>query len=533
MELAEKTVKASAPLREDIHSDDSRFSLKLTASEESVLQTVRAAFPFSFERRRDALFANGFQSWTYCPERRVGESDSAMKYCPAFLDKKYGFSRYSDVFVTGRPKKGTYRGYSYAYVRRGDIFFLFASVAEDTGFTQITLDPDEGRIWFEKGCAGRRLEPGEEYDALELYFAVGREEDVFDGWFAAMGVVPMPAGEKMGYTSWYNCYQDISEQSVLGDLAGMKALERLPDIFQIDDGYEEHVGDWLRVDEKKFPVGLEPIIRRIRDEGYTPGLWISPFVCEKDSALYRDHPDWLLYDGGEPVFAGGNWSGTYALDFYCDGVRDYIRECIGHYRAMGVSLFKLDFLYGACMMPREDRTRGEIMSEAMDFLRQVCGEAEILACGVPLASAFGKVEYCRIGPDMSLSYDGEGYMKLFHNERPSTKHTQRNTVYRRQLERRAFLNDPDVFLLREENTTLSWEQKLTLAKINALFGSVLFASDDFSTYTEEQNRAFSLLCELNHATDMRVKVTGLSEKAHRLSISYCTGGHEHREDFIL
>ena len=80
---------------------------------------------------------------------------------------------------------------------------------------------------------------------------------------------------------------------------------------------------------------------------------------------------------------------------------------------------------------------------------------------------------------------------------------------------------------------LSWEQKLTLAKINALFGSVLFASDDFSTYSEEQNRVFTLLCELNHATDMKVKVTSLSEKVHRLTISYHTGDHDHREDFIL
>lgn len=533
MELIEKTVKTSVPVEETVHDDENRFSLKLKASEESVIDTVRAAFAFSFEPKSDALFANGFQSWTYCPERRVGVSDNALKFCPAFLEEKHGFSRYSDVFVTGRPKKGTYRGYSYAYVRRNDIFFLFASTAEDTGFTQITLDPASGRIIFVKGCQGRHLKENEEFAALELYFAVGSEDDVFDGWFAAMGIVPMPAKEKMGYTSWYNCYQNISAESVLKDLAGMKALERLPDIFQIDDGYEEYVGDWLRVDTRKFPEGLEPIIDRIRDEGYAPGIWISPFVCEKDSALFREHPEWLIYDKGEPVFAGGNWSGTYALDFYSESLREYIARCIEHYRAMGISLFKLDFLYGACMMPREDRTRGEIMSEAMDFLRQVCGEAEILACGVPLASAFGKVEYCRIGPDMTLSYDGELRMKPFHNERPSTKRTQRNTVYRRQLERRAFLNDPDVFLLREDNTTLSWEQKLTLAKINALFGSVLFASDDFSTYTEQQNRAFTLLTELNHAKDMKVRVTSLSERAHHLTISYRTEDGFHSDDFIL
>ena len=46
MELTEKTVVSSVPVEEILHDDDSRFTLKLKASEDSVLKTVRAAFSF-------------------------------------------------------------------------------------------------------------------------------------------------------------------------------------------------------------------------------------------------------------------------------------------------------------------------------------------------------------------------------------------------------------------------------------------------------------------------------------------------------
>ena len=193
---------------------------------------------------------------------------------------------------------------------------------------------------------------------------------------------------------------------------------------------------------------------------------------------------------------------------------------------MGVTLFKLDFLYAACMTSRPDKTRGEIMAESMEFLREVCGDCQILGCGVPLASAFGRVEYCRIGPDMTLDFDDKLFMRAFHNERPSTLHTQRNTLYRRQLDGRAFRNDPDVFLLREENTTLSEEQKHTLAVVNALFGSVLFGSDDFGAYDEKKRKLFSALCQLQQARVLRVENGPITDKLRTVAVTYEWKGEE-------
>ena len=98
------------------------------------------------------------------------------------------------------------------------------------------------------------------------------------------------------------------------------------DRFQIDDGWEPKVGDWLETDTQKFPHGLKGMVQEIHASGFQAGLWLAPFVCEKDSALFRQHPDWLLKVDGKPWCCGSNWSSFYALDIDNPAVLDYLRR---------------------------------------------------------------------------------------------------------------------------------------------------------------------------------------------------------------
>ena len=111
-------------------------------------------------------------------------------------------------------------------------------------------------------------------------------------------------------------------------------------------------------------------------------------------------------------------------------------------------MVKLDFLYAACILPIHNKTRGEIMCDAMDLIRECCGDKLVLGCGVPLMPAFGKVDFCRIGADAGLDWRRHLYI---NREAVSTCHTVNNSIFRRHLDGRAFMNDPDVFLLRESN----------------------------------------------------------------------------------
>ena len=112
------------------------------------------------------------------------------------------------------------------------------------------------------------------------------------------------------------------------------------------------------------------------------------------------------------------------------------------------------------------------------------------------------------------------YMRLFHRERVSTKQAINNTVFRRQLNGRAYGSDPDVFFLREENCKLTAEQKRTLATVNALLGNVFLTSDMPSRYTQAQRDEYRYLRTLfEHAAQVQVETEN-----GRLSIRYLLDG---------
>ena len=374
------------------------------------------------------------------------------------------------------------------------------SLSERDGFTVFYYNGGAQQMTIEKDCAGLRI--SEEWNAFDLVELSGTEDQVFDLYFEKMNIKRPAGGPMTGYTSWYNHYQNISEQIIMENLEHVHEMGQNFDVFQIDDGYQTYVGDWLEVNWDKFPDGLEPVVDQIHTYGMKAGLWLSPFVCEKNSRCYQEHRDWLVQDeNGRPVCGGSNWSTFYALNLELPQVREYLKEVFHQVLDVwGFDLVKLDFLYGVCMQPTPYKTRGQLMCEAMDFLRELVGDKLILGCGVPLGPAFGKVDYCRIGPDVGLDWDGSAKEKLLHRERVSTKNTIGNTIYRRQLNGRAFWNDPDVYLLRDDNIKLSAKQKALLAQVNGLFGGLLFTSDDVGSYDAEKRKLQKSLTELHGAS---------------------------------
>ena len=215
------------------------------------------------------------------------------------------------------------------------------------------------------------------------------------------------------------------------------------------------------------------------------GLWLAPLGAQYHSNVAKEHPEWLIKDKfGKPVKCGFNWNGFYALDIHNDGAREYIRGFFDTIlNEWGYDMVKLDFLYAAAIVPAYNKSRGQLMCEAMDFIRECVGDKLILGCGVPLAPAFGKVDYCRIGADMGLEWSKKIDIQ---REGVSTRATLCDTVFRRGLDGRAFLNDPDVFLLRDDNMKMTFEQRKTVALINRIFGSLLFTSDNVGDYDSEK-----------------------------------------------
>lgn len=101
------------------------------------------------------------------------------------------------------------------------------------------------------------------------------------------------------YNSWEATGFDVNEaqQIELAKIAAQIGVE----LFVMDDGWfgqrkDDHagLGDWY-VNPEKFPNGLDALIQAVNELGMDFGLWIEPEMVNKDSDLYRAHPEWTYH----------------------------------------------------------------------------------------------------------------------------------------------------------------------------------------------------------------------------------------------
>ncbi len=475
--------------------------------------------PYEFDAD-DRIFMNGYQSWTDCRELFVDDVPqhtnpfSTLVFRHTLLGASGAYNFTENVKTPGK-----FCGFSYMYVRRGEEFDLFASLTERTGYTLFMTDCAANMIGVKKDLDGVVFDG--DYEVLNIVNLQGSDSEVFDRWFALLGIEKPTAKPMNGYTTWYNYYPHINEKIVTDDLEALSKVNADIDIFQIDDGFQTATGDWLSVDAEKFPNGMKAEVDKIHAKNMLAGLWLCPLGAQFTSKVLKEHKDWFIRKpNGKLVQAGPNWGGFCSLDIENPEARAYIRNFFDVVlNDWGFDLVKLDFLYCAAIIPYHNKTRGQLMCEAMDFLRECVGDKKILGCGVPLMPAFGKVDYCRIGADMDLRW----YKPTFdHREFVSTINTLGNTIFRRQLNGRAFLNDPDVFLLREDNMHMTFEQRKIIATVNKLFGSVLFTSDNVGQYRDEQMQK---LLEVFSKDDIQIiRAEFLKESRRVVDIDYVING---------
>jgi alpha-galactosidase len=80
------------------------------------------------------------------------------------------------------------------------------------------------------------------------------------------------------------------------------------------------LGDWT-VNKDKFPEGLGPLIRRVKELGMGFGIWVEPEMVNPDSDLYRTHPDWIYHFPNRPRSTGRN---QYVLNVSRPDVQAFI-----------------------------------------------------------------------------------------------------------------------------------------------------------------------------------------------------------------
>lgn len=523
----------------EISNDDVSFDLRqtengltLTVIPKKEISDISFYLEREYEYPQDSrFFANGFQSWTDTKEFAKNElmADEGIVGKGLFGKSPFGMNLVGNyTFVEQSKECGVFHSISFAYVRNEKNIDFFGSLNDRTGYTIIYADMNKNKLRFSKDVEGITI--SEPYELLDLYFDNGGYDEVFDRYFAKMNVKPLTDKKIKGYTSWYNYYQKINEKIILRDLDSISKKTDKVNTFQIDDGYQTAVGDWLSINKTKFPNGMKPIVEKIHAKGWQAGLWLAPFGAQKGSKLASEHSDWLVKGkNGKPIMVGANWGGFYAIDIDNADARAYIKNVFDTVlNDWGFDLVKLDFLYATAVVPLHNKTRGQLAYESIDFLRECVGNKQILGCGVQQMPCFGKVEYMRIGADMDLGWKHKFFRNLTHREDVSTPNAIHNSVYRRCLNNRAFLCDPDVFLLRRSNIKFTFEQQKVLAKFIKLFGSVLFMSDNVDEYDDEQMAVFN-----DTLADDDMQIVAINETNNKLFIDYTQNGEPHTLGFCV
>lgn len=197
------------------------------------------------------------------------------------------------------------------------------------------------------------------------------------------------------WCSWYRYFEDVTADDLLENLAAFDTFDVSVDVVQIDDGWSHGLGEWNRLSDG-FP-SLAGLIDTIRGTGRRAGIWLAPFLVGEDTAVARQHPEWLLGD------AGRNWGQQLrGLDLTHPGVQDYLRDTILELRGLGVDYFKLDFLYAGAI-PGERSTEVSPIAayrSGVELIRAAAGpDALLLGCGAPILPSVGLFDAMRVSPD--------------------------------------------------------------------------------------------------------------------------------------
>ncbi|GAA1446181.1 glycoside hydrolase family 36 protein [Leifsonia poae] len=308
---------------------------------------------------------------------------------------------------------------------------------------------------------------GEE-DVCDWFVAYGPERTVFADYADAVSERLGRRSQRAGtvWSSWYSFFEDIDEDLVartVSDLAGYPF-----DVFQLDDGWEPIVGDWIA--GAKFPSGMATTASRIADAGFRPGLWLAPMIALPDSDIARTRPDLLVQDDdGRPLVSGYNWnSHYYSLDTTQSEVKDHLREVFERVVGWGFGYLKLDFMYAGAITGnrRENVHRETAYRDAIRHIREVVGDSMyLLGCGVPMLPSVGVFDGTRVGPDVGAFWDNAE-----RADDPSGVGARNSLVasINRVWMKRLYEVDPDAIYFRSARSLLSEGERQVLRDTAAI-----------------------------------------------------------------
>jgi alpha-galactosidase len=274
----------------------------------------------------------------------------------------------------------------------------------------IAIDPtDDGRALIHAGELFEPgeviLKPGETYVSPIAYAANEFNADDYDLWpkFHATvrdQVLRWPGGKMrprpVTLNTWEGVYFDhkLDNIKAMATAAAKLGIER----FVLDDGWfgrrdddTSSLGDWF-IDKRKYPDGLGSLVDHVTSLGMEFGIWLEPEMVNRNSDLYRKHPDWILQVKGQPLLEARH---QMVLDLTRKDVGDYLFKCVDDLlKAYKIAYIKWDMnrdlthagdAEGRAATSRQTRA----VYALWDRIRKTHPDVEIETC----ASGGGRADY--------------------------------------------------------------------------------------------------------------------------------------------
>jgi len=407
----------------------------------------------------------------------------------------------------------------------------------------ISGDKQQLRLSNEAYLEGKDLSITESYEFPPLVFLYHEDLDEGQAQWASLVAeandIRITRPTTVGWCSWYYDYfwfsGDILEAH-LKNFAPFKDELNL-DVFVIDANHFEHLGDWL-IPDAKFHKGLEYYAGKIRKAGYTPGVWIGPWMVAERSFLFKEHPEWLcrneegeLIEFMNPLGEDNVWGYRskihYCLDTSHPEAFDYLRKVFRTLRSWGFTYFKTDFMFWGSMDRFEGgwfheglnahnliknkskrqlikrhtpgKTRMEYFIDVLKMIREEIGEESLwLGCGQPIWASAGYVDCMRVSRDVGARWEA-------HN---SPKELLNDLALRNFTNSRFYEVDPDCILLRDYETKITETEATSLALYMGVAQGMILTSDYIQDCPPHRLEIFKFLQGDNKAVKFKPRLLG-------------------------
>lgn len=286
---------------------------------------------------------------------------------------------------------------------------VIGAIGPGTCYTEIEIFLNNTDVGFSAtSLFGVQLGPGESRESETIAFISApptQAVELWAGWIADSLHARNDKGSAHGWCSWYDKTTQITEAHVKTVTQAVRDSEGrlVPQVIQIDDGYQRMDGDWTGNDT--FPSGMAGLAKEIRTVGSTPGIWVAPLMIDGEHPWAVAHPECLQQNAeGIETLSNPNPfhpSGAKWIDPTHPESKKFLRDIIRSFVDRGYDYIKIDFNSIGSVFYDKKKTRLEAFRDLYRLYREAAGEDKyILSCtGEPERGCVGFVDANRIGPD--------------------------------------------------------------------------------------------------------------------------------------